>query len=887
MRPLKIMFNRCCSIADGAIVRRRFHAIRAAGWWMMVLMGLLIATPPGRSATIRSGKSGAEILLARAGQARLPIVVSPKASEPTRKVATELADFLQRITGATFTIETGDGSAGIVLGTLTEFPKSPFAKTLKIRNVYDGREAYVIHSERKRLLLLGATEQGASHATFRFLELVGCRRFFPAKEWEVIPSIPALKVSVHEADRPAMLSRSIWYGGAFFFDENGADRRSTSDYLAWCRHNRMNSYGEGNLGSLQIANGHAWQSIIAERSDTFKKHPEYLSLVGGKRQGVQLCVSNPEVRALVAQWVLDRFAKKPDLDMVSLEPSDGGRHCECEQCAQLGSVSDRVFGLANEVARKVNQAYPGKMIGLLAYNDHATAPSFPLEPNVSIQLATGLIFGNRSFDELLEDWPKVCQHLGVYDYFSVFMWNYDALGAGVAGNTRAIRERIANFAAHQVNSMSAESTCSWGPHGIGYYLASKLMWNPKANGQELLEDFYTRAFGPASTVMKRFYERNDGANNVLACPHTYGLGYRDLQEASRLAADRPDVLARLDHIKQYMHYLYLRERLANETEPARKKELTVAILTHAWRTRYSYMNDTIGMLVTWTATAAKEFNEPSWSSDASIFPGRGMPRPWFRPDLISHEETETNFKEGLAAFKVLDIEERKFSADLVPVRFDETPPVEKYAFFLGVPPRYVFCSIRGESITGEIGAGNLPGAPDLRYRLADSAGKVVAAGSVPNDDKRHPFEFKVTRPGLYYLDHSPTSGGATAAMWRTSDQPWIILLDDEVTTAGTFPELFFYVPGGTRQVQFYYRGHTAGNKIRTSDGTVVAEIPGLPGAMYAIPVPPGADGQRWSIGGPGPGRLRFFNIPNYVSPSPNGLLVPREVATADKLTILK
>ena len=267
--------------------------------------------------------------LADDGVARLPIIVSPNASANTKNLANELAAYLQKISGAAFVVQTGPGTNGIVLGTLQEFPNPALAKVLEVRNVYDGREAYVIRSEPKRLLLLGATEQGASHAAFRLLELVGCRRFFPAKEWEVIPSIPALKIAVHEADRPAMLSRSIWYGGAYFHDVNGVDRRSYSDYLAWCRHNRMNSYGEGNVGSLQIANGHAWQSIIAEDSETFKKHPEYLALVGGKRQGVQLCVSNPEVRKIAAQWVLDRFEKKPEVDMVSLEPSDGARHCEC------------------------------------------------------------------------------------------------------------------------------------------------------------------------------------------------------------------------------------------------------------------------------------------------------------------------------------------------------------------------------------------------------------------------------------------------------------------------------------------------------------------------------------------------------------------------------
>ena len=446
-------------------VKSKFPSASAVRWLLVSSLALLCGfVVDGRC----EAADEISLSLADHGVAHLPIVVSPNASANIKNVANELAAYLQKISGAAFTVQTGPGTNGIVLGTLQEFPNPALAKELEIRNVYDGREAYVIRSEPQRLLLLGATEQGASHAAFRLLELVGCRRFFPAKVWEVIPSIPALKVSVDEADRPAMLSRSIWYGNAFFRDENGVDRQSVNDYLAWCRHNRMNSYGEGNVGSLQIANGHAWQTIIAEHSESFKKHPEYLALVGGKRQGVQFCVSNPEVRKLAAQWVLDQFAKKPDLDMVSFETSDGARHCECVDCAKLGSVSDRVFGLANEVARTVDKAYPGKMIGLLAYNDHAATPSFPLEPNVSVQLTTSLISGNRSFEELLEGWPKVCKHLGVYDYFSVFVWNYDALGVGVAVNTRLIQERLANFAAQQVNSLSAESTNSWGPHGTGY-----------------------------------------------------------------------------------------------------------------------------------------------------------------------------------------------------------------------------------------------------------------------------------------------------------------------------------------------------------------------------------------------------------------------------------
>lgn len=856
------------------------QSMKRIGWEWVLLTALLAVPPPGCG---EYGKSGNNLVLAQDGKALVPIVIATDASERTQQVSKELAAYLKRITGATFEIKTGDGSAGIVLGKLKKFPDASLAKDLEIRNVYDGKEAYVIRTEAERLLLLGATDMGASHAAFRLLELIGCRWFFPAREWEVVPSIPTLNISINETDRPALLSRSIWYGDGFFFDDNGLDLQSREDYVAWCRHNRM-SVGES--GSLRPECAHAWQAIIADNKTAFAEHPEYLSLVSGKRQGVKLCVSNPEVRRIATEWVLKQFEANPSRDMVSLEPSDGVGQCECVKCLKLGSISDRVFGLANEVARAVTRAYPGKLVGMLAYSDHSVPPSFALEPNVYVQLTTSLLFGNRSFEDLLEAWPKVCRNVGVYDYFSVFMWNFDLLPGGMAGSTRYIEEKIPFFIAHRITSLNAESTNSWGPHGRGYYLASKLMWNPKLNGREIVDDFCTKAFGPASAVMSRFYERYDGANNPLICSHTLALGYRDLQEATRLAEGRSDVLARLDHLKQYMHYLYLRDRLTNETDAGRRKELTIELLKHTWRTRYSYMNHTQGMLVNLAAQAAKEFNEPSWAEWAGISPAGK--RPWFTADLITREETAQSFQQGLAWFKTVDIEERKYSDDLVPVRLGETTPTESSVVFLGNSLRYVLYSIKGEAISMKLGAGNCVGwGPDCRYRLTDSFGKIIGNGAVPNDSKEHPIGIRVPKPGRYFLEMFPGHGAATAAMWRPSNQAWAITLDRYSTTAGTIRALYFYVPKGTRQIQFYYFDGNTGSvpKVCTQDGQVVKSIGGLTGDIYTIPVPAGEDGKTWSIGPLALGRLHFFNLPKCISVSPNTVMVPREVAAADNLLI--
>ncbi len=858
-------------------------------FWIVALLGLII---PHSVLGIEPGKK-VELALAQDGRALLPIVVSKSASMETRKAAEELVGYLTRITGAPFKCQAGDGSAGIVVGTLAEFPNPSLSRSLEIRDAFDGREAYVIRSEPHRLLILAATNRGIAFAVSRFLEIAGCRWFFPAKEWEVVPSVPNLKIAANEAARPAYLSRMIVYGYGPFYRGSEVDPQAIQDYESWCRHNGMNSGYPGNTGSLQFAIGHAWQTVIQQNWKTFTDHPEYLPLIKGKRvplsepelESLQLCISNPAVRKLVTDWVLDHFAKDPNLDMCSVGPSDGTAQCQCENCLKLGSVRDRVYGFANEVARAVNKAYPGKMVGVLAYCDYSDPPDFPLEPNVGVMLTRGLNMSKSPFEELIVAWSKRCKWMGIYDYFSVYLWDHDLLAGSAPSSARVIKDSINLYAANHCIALNAESGCNWGPYGRGYYLASKLMWNPKADVPAILEDFYSKAFGPASAVMKRFYERYDLYNRPLICSLTLGNGLRDLEEASRLAAGRPDVLARLDHLKQYMHYMCLRDRLSNETEPEKRKATWIEILTHVWRTRYSYMNHFQAHFISGQSEARDELKDPAfnWMDKA--------PKPWFSKPPITREESEKDFRDDLAAFTKEVVDDRRFSMDLVPVRFGDEGPTPNVTFdFISQPPRYAVYSLKGEDVTISARYGNNPGSPDTRYRLTDSAGALVCAGTRPADDKpATPIVLKVPRPGLYFFDQTVGNTAVTSSAGAPNDRPLCVILAGGTEVYGGQPRLYFYVPKGTRKIQFYAWDNYGARlfQVRAPDGRPAEEMMSNSRKLRTVEVTPDDAGRVWSITGLNLTRLYFFNIPNVVAVSPNALMVPREVAVADKLTLVK
>jgi len=609
----------------------------------------------------------------------------------------------------------------------------------------------------------------------------------------------------------------------------------------------------------------------------FAEHPEYLALVGGKRQGEQLCTSNPGLRDVAVQWALAYFKKHPTADMVSMENSDGGGMCECDSCAKLGSVSDRVFGLANDAAQAVAREFPGKLVGLYAYNEHSEPPSFALEPNVYVQLTAGFTRGRYTFDELLELWPQKCRNMGFYEYFSVWPWDYDQFPGGRANDTAYLRKMIPLYAARGATSLDCESSGNFGIHGRGYYLAQRLMWDPKADADKVLADFYDKAFGPAAAPMRRYYERFDRGNQPMISAHLLALGFRDVEEAAKLAADRADVRARLDHIKQYLRSVHLRWLVDRAPDKAQKKERTLAALTQGYRTRYSYITHFVAIRGAWAEEAAKAFGEPTWA------PTDPTPnKPWMVDRPYTREETEAEFREGLEFFKPDPVEEKQFTKELIPVAFAAAPPVESVQAYQWAL-RYALYSVGGEPLELSVVPGTIVHYRDMapaKWTITDASGNRVAGERLPLDGKRHPLEVKVPGPGLYYLVFDDSMAG-----WQIKVAPGrraCVVLEpgQRVEHAGWMQPMHFYVPKGTRELHYFWAGQP--HRVHGPDGALLKEVK-TKGEFVKVPVPEGADGKTWHFTQMMLGTLRFFNAPNYFAASPAALLVPKELAEKDGL----
>ena len=94
----------------------------------LILATLLLCSSHAFAAPATPVAESGGLLLAQDSKALQMIVVSSAASAELKATAKELAEILGRVSGGTFDIQVGDGSAGIVLGRLENFPVAGLEK---------------------------------------------------------------------------------------------------------------------------------------------------------------------------------------------------------------------------------------------------------------------------------------------------------------------------------------------------------------------------------------------------------------------------------------------------------------------------------------------------------------------------------------------------------------------------------------------------------------------------------------------------------------------------------------------------------------------------------------------------------------------------------------
>src|SRR5208282_3754140 len=258
-------------------MKRRNFLKTLGGSWVLL-------TPAGTEASA----AAKPLELTRDGHSTYSIALSRDASLSEKRGSEELQRFLEEMSGAHLPIVTDAQEAR---GNLVLVGKSGFLDSLRLQIPFAslGAEGFAIKTAGSHLVIAGGRQRGTMYGVYTFLEKLGCRWF--ATDVSRIPKQPTITVQpLDEIQKPAFEYRDPYFSEAL--DRDWAARNKMNG-----AHQRLDASTGGKVQYYPFV--HSFYGLLPPEQ-YFKDHPEYFSLVDGRRRGAeaQLCLTNPEVLRL-------------------------------------------------------------------------------------------------------------------------------------------------------------------------------------------------------------------------------------------------------------------------------------------------------------------------------------------------------------------------------------------------------------------------------------------------------------------------------------------------------------------------------------------------------------------------------------------------------------
>ena len=434
-----------------------------------------------------SGNSMSDDKLIIEGRKEYTIVLPTKADSIEKEAAKQLQQYLSKMSKIALPIvEEGEynGKNAIYIG------NTDYAKAMDIDFETLKEDGYIFKRFDKNLIIAGGSQNGVLYGVYSLLESIGFRKYTSDDDVQ-IPEGNEITLAKDDVIVPYIKYRTTSYYDA-----------RNPEYASWHKLSSRDSWG------LFV---HTFQVLIPPE-EYGKTHPEYFSLINGKRNPVtQLCLSNEEVFHTLVAELKKRIAENPKATYWSVSQNDNDKYCQCESCTMLnekygGVPSGSIIWFVNKVARE----FPDKIISTLAYWYTRSAPSnITIEPNVNIMLCNiestrerPVFETDPAFTSDLQDWGKICQDILIWDYNIQF-----ANPVSPFPNLHTIGPNIKFYTKNNVRSLFMQATGQKGEFGhLRAYLICKLMWNPNADPNTIINDFLKGYYGAAGPYIGQYID---------------------------------------------------------------------------------------------------------------------------------------------------------------------------------------------------------------------------------------------------------------------------------------------------------------------------------------------------------------------------------------------
>lgn len=492
------------------------------------------------------------------------IVLSEKSENSSRLASKELSDYVEKMTGRKPAVREGQSSAPVqvVIGTLATVKDLP-AELMKKLGSMKSKEACAILARGNRLWIIGKNEVAELYGTYHFMEnKLGIRWLKTANandSGEYVPKKAEIVLADYaEYREPFFFKRAldqcgsygnvipvnskVWanrngfqtpvpYDGAYSYNPKNRQQKERTDFYSA----RIPRYDQ-QLGGTHCTFTDPFMDKRRKLDTAFKEHPEYFALVDGKRKkGEQMCISNPEVQRLVADYIISRMKKNGGTGQFTFGMVDTPiGWCECDGCkaldgkdkrADFNEVSTRFYAAVQSIAKMVFEKYPDADLRTWAYAAYRKIPhGIKLDPRLKVQFTThGRCWGHRLDDpKCLINADIWRQMLAWRKYHPTVLYTYEYFFCSNAYYT-CVEEELANtlklYKKHNITGWKEQAYFEdskilrdkenrvdlYPSNWQMLYAAGKLLWNPDLDVKKLITEAESLYYGKAYPVMKKYH----------------------------------------------------------------------------------------------------------------------------------------------------------------------------------------------------------------------------------------------------------------------------------------------------------------------------------------------------------------------------------------------
>lgn len=424
-----------------------------------------------------------QLVITENGKSNYEIVLMGSASESQYKSATELSQYIKKISGAELSL-------------VDENLQSSTKNKIYLGNIKEAEledEQILIFEENGNIYLSGQSDAAVRNVVYVFLEkYFGCKWYAPGVE--TIPNRQTMSlVSPEYSYTPKITTRTV-HSRLFYEHTLFADKLKVT-------HEAFPKYAPA-------AKVHTFHRFLPEEQ-FYKEHPDYFALRGKQRLPTQLCLTNEKVLEIVKDSVAALFYKNPEASVVSVSQDDNQQYCQCNNCSKVdeeeGSPSGTMIRFVNSVAA----AFPNKTISTLAYQ--YTRKPCKTRPAANVLITLCSIECDRSapiadkcpeFANDLKGWGKLTNNIRIWDYTTQFT-NFLA----PFPNLRTLKPNIELFAANNAKWIFEQHSNNPSElFELRSYIAAKLLWNPDASFEELVTEFTNGYYEEAGPYVKEYID---------------------------------------------------------------------------------------------------------------------------------------------------------------------------------------------------------------------------------------------------------------------------------------------------------------------------------------------------------------------------------------------